>query len=138
MHTTYTDETLASMIKAPSNFPTWVVRDALQELAVRRAESQPATPAGIDVLIMAEADEYDPEWIGPITLHCPHAGGDSDDIRQVDVSTRWNVVTINEQTDGIKISDGPDDDTDNRGFICGNCERPVDFPDTLADNITWC
>jgi hypothetical protein len=131
------DATLARMIQAPSTFPAWVIREALTELAQLRSATVP--PPAPEVLVMVESDPDEPDVLmgGPFLI-CPHADCNAeDDIRQVDVVTRWNNARVNLGHDSVVVSDGGSDDGEDHGYICGTCERPVSFPESMDRNRYW-
>ncbi|MGZ0153766.1 hypothetical protein ACXJJ3_42320 (plasmid) [Kribbella sp. WER1] len=111
----------------------------LRDLLVVEAKRLTIEQDGPEVLIMIESDpDYPDDLMGEPFLICPHPGCDAeDDIRQVDVVTRWNNLRFNRSHDGVVISDGGSDDGEDHGYLCGSCERPVSFPEDIDANRSW-
>lgn len=111
----------------------------LRDLLIAEAKRLQAEQDGREALIMIESDpDYPDDLMGEPILVCPHEGCHAeDDIRQVDVVTRWNNLRLNGSHNGVVISDGGSDDGEDHGYLCGSCERPVSFPDDIDGNRSW-
>jgi hypothetical protein len=112
------------------------LRDLLVDEAKQLREEKPAEEPPL-VLIMVESDpDYPDDLMGDPILVCPHDGClAEDDVKQVDVATRWNSVSVEDHQ--LKIGDGNSDDGDDQGYICGACQKPVSFSDEMDSTRVW-
>jgi hypothetical protein len=115
------------------------LRDLLVAEAMRLRRGGAPVPGVPQVLIMVESDLDEPGCLmgGPFLI-CPYESCDAEDeIKRVELVTYLHPVRVNDEHDGLIIGDGGGGDSEDQDYICGGCNRPVDFPKNIEGNRSW-